>query len=97
MRNRVPVFAAKIAYSTYDNARATSNLSADRNCIGCGLCALKCPVKAIEIRDGRTVWVKDKCAICFGCLHRCPKFSIQYGNGKATRRHGQYHNPYVNI
>ena len=24
-----------------------------------------------------------------------PKFSIQYGNGKGTRRHGQYHNPDV--
>lgn len=31
------------------------------------------------------------------CLHRCPKFSIQYGNGKRTRAHGQYVNPSVTI
>ncbi|MBQ3842804.1 MAG: EFR1 family ferrodoxin [Ruminiclostridium sp.] len=97
MKNKVPVFSAKIAYSTYDSARATKNLSADENCIGCGLCAAKCPAGAIEMHDKRPVWVKDKCAMCFGCLHRCPKFSIQYGSGKGTRKHGQYLNPNVKI
>ena len=34
--------------------------------------------------------------MCLGCLHRCPKFAISYGNGK-TDRHGQYKNPYTRI
>lgn len=32
---------------------------------------------------------------CIGCLHRCPKFSIQYENH--TKKHGQYTNPNVNV
>jgi len=28
--------------------------------------------------------------MCLGCLHRCPKYAIYYGNGKATNAHGQY-------
>lgn len=65
-------------------------------CIGCGLCARKCPIQAIEIQDKKPVWVKKKCALCFRCLHHCPKFAIQYGNGK-TKLHGQYRNPHVKV
>lgn len=55
----------------YDNkTRRTSNLSVESSCIGCGLCAKKCPVHAMEMRNGRPVWVKDHCAMCLGCLHR---------------------------
>ena len=35
-------------------------------------------------------------ADCIGCLHRSPKFAIQYGNGK-TKEHGQYTNPHVKV
>ncbi len=76
--------------------RKTKNFYVEEQCIGCGLCAGKCPVQAIEIRDKRPVWVKDECALCFRCLHHCPKFAIQYGNGK-TKQHGQYRNPNVKM
>ena len=86
-----PLFIGKIGKHIYDNkTRKTSNLSATDDCIGCGLCAKKCPVKAIEIIDKKPMWVKEECAMCLGCLHRCPKFAIIYGNGKSTRKHGQY-------
>ena len=55
------------------------------------LCARKCPDQAIEMRDGRPVWVKERCIMCLGCLHRCPKFAIQYDD--RTREHGQYRHP----
>ena len=65
----------------------------DVSCIGCGLCAKNCPVSAIEIRNKKPVWVKDRCVMCLSCLHHCPKFAIQYEN--RTKKHGQYTNPNV--
>ncbi len=92
-----PIFVVKaISQPIYNRrARLTSRLSVDENCIGCGLCAKKCPIQAIQMQEGKPVWVKEKCVMCLGCLHRCPKFSIQCGN--KTRKHGQYTNPNVKI
>lgn len=89
MHITTPRFAGEIGKRIYDNkARRTRNLAVESTCIGCGLCAKQCPIRAIEMQDKRPVWVKDKCTMCLGCLHRCPKFAIQYG--KNTKRHGQY-------
>ena len=95
MSPRTPAFITEwIAEPIYNNkVRRTMNFHVEDTCIGCGLCAKKCPVQAIEIQDKRPVWVKDKCVMCLGCLHRCPKFAIQYG--KNTKKHGQYTNPNV--
>lgn len=41
------------------------------------------------------VWTKEERILCLGCLHRCPKFAIQYG--KHTKEHGQYLNPHVKL
>ena len=97
MSPRIPAFITEwIAEPIYNcKVRRTINFHAEDTCIGCGLCAKKCPVNAIEMHDERPVWVKDKCVMCLGCLHRCPKFSIQYG--KNTKKHGQYTNPNVTV
>lgn len=89
MHLTMPYFTGVIGKMIYDSStQNTSNLTLEDSCIGCGLCAKKCPVHAIEIQNKRPVWVKDQCAMCLGCLHRCPKFAIQCG--KNTKRHGQY-------
>lgn len=91
-----PYVAHFVTEPMYNKARKTKNFHVEDSCIGCGLCAIKCPVQAIEIQDKKPVWVKDQCALCLRCLHHCPKFAIQYGNGK-TKQHGQYTNPNVKV
>ncbi len=75
-------------YGGYEEMRRTSSLSVSENCIACGLCAEQCPVDAIEIQNGRPIWVKGKCAMCLSCLHHCPEFAIH--RGEKTKIHGQY-------
>ena len=92
MQRKTPIALTKLVHGfQYDRMRRTGHLAIEDSCVGCGLCAKNCPVSAIEIQDGRPVWVKDKCAMCLGCLHRCPKFAIQYDD--RTRSHGQYIHP----
>ena len=88
----VPKLAGKIGKQIYDRSTSkTANLTVTADCVGCGLCAKKCPVQAIEIREKKPVWVKEHCVMCLGCLHRCPKNAIECGPN--TRKHGQYIHP----
>ena len=96
MQNPVPYFVRLVTKQLLDQARKTKKFYVEESCIGCGLCADRCPVKAIEIKNKKPVWVKEQCALCLRCLHHCPKFSIQYGNGK-TKQHGQYRNPHTTV
>ena len=89
MNFTTPYITGVIGKKIYDDkTRYTRNLSVTDSCVGCGLCAKKCPVHAIDIMENRPVWTKERCTMCLGCLHRCPEFAIQYG--KNTGKHGQY-------
>lgn len=95
MKDKLSNVMALIYPSFYKALSRTKNLTVEDSCVGCGLCAQKCPVQAIEMRAGKPVWVKKNCAMCLGCLHRCPQFAIQYGPN--TKAHGQYRNPNVEL
>ncbi len=90
-KDKKPKFMCRFARALYGGARKTAHLNVNKDCIGCGICEKGCPVDAIKIVDGRPEWVKEKCTMCLGCLHNCPKFAIQYDD--KTKNNGQYNHP----
>lgn len=44
---------------------------ATRECVGCGICAAKCPVRAIDPSDPKLV-DRDACISCMRCISVCP-------------------------
>ena len=75
-------------YPSYLSGRKTAKFFSDESCVGCGLCAQRCPVQAIRMTDGRPKWVADRCVHCMACL-RCN--AVQYG--KRTKGKKRYVNP----
>lgn len=76
-----------LLYPFYDITRKTAKFYTDEKCVGCGTCASRCPAKAIEMINGKPVWVKDKCDHCLSCI-RCN--AVQYGKrtvGKYRYKH----------
>lgn len=69
----------------YNIFRVTSKFYADEKCTSCGLCEKICPDGAIEIRNGRPVWIKSKCQHCTACINRCHAKAIQFGKNTAGR------------
>lgn len=86
--NPVKSIMTSIMYPMYEKARTTKGFYTDDQCIGCGVCAGRCPVKAIEMIDHKPVWVKDKCVFCMSCV-RCG--AIQYKDKMIGRR--RYRHP----
>lgn len=86
---------APIAYAAhllgYPPMRRTEKFTVTCACVGCGLCAKRCPIGAIELINGQPAWLKPTCTGCLACLHHCPKYAILRGRG--TARHGQYTHP----
>lgn len=74
----------------YVDGGKTDKFKVANDCISCGLCERQCPSRAIEMKDGKPVWIKEKCNLCLRCLHRCPEFAISYG--EKSKMHGQYFN-----
>lgn len=63
-------------------------------CISCESCAKMCPVKNIEMLDGKPIFLHH-CAQCMACIQWCPKKAINYKDKTENRR--RYHNPGITI
>jgi len=79
---------AKYAYAGVRDCTAAYNLhggplSCSFGCVGFGNCARVCPFGAIEVVDGLSRIMEDKCKGCEKCVAACPKKLISmYERGK---------------
>jgi len=71
-------------------AKMDRSFLSDEKCNHCGICSRVCPVKNIEMKDGKPEW-KHKCEQCLACIQWCPKEAIQYGSKTSVRK--RYQNP----
>ncbi|MFA7256283.1 MAG: EFR1 family ferrodoxin [Kiritimatiellales bacterium] len=69
--------------------RADRFFRADDKCNGCGICEKICPVKNVEMTDGKPKWL-GHCEQCYACFHWCPQQAVQYGYSSKQVR---YHHP----
>ncbi|MDD4849558.1 MAG: EFR1 family ferrodoxin [Gemmiger sp.] len=53
-------------------------------CIGCGLCAGRCPLKNITLVNKRPHW-NGSCTHCMACIGGCPVAAIEYKNSSKGR------------
>jgi ferredoxin len=89
----VPSLFTTFAAPLYRRGHKTRKFFATDACNHCRLCADICPENAIDMQDGKPVWVKDRCTYCLACLHRCPVQAIQHG--RTTRGKRRYVNPNI--
>ena len=63
----------------------TDKLKIGDSCVGCGLCAEKCPMENIKMKDGRAV-SGDRCTMCYRCISLCPQKAITLLGDKVTEQ-----------
>jgi len=71
----------------------SKDYNVNENCSNCGTCVRLCPVKNIEIIDGKHQF-KNYCEQCLSCIHYCPQKAINYKN--VTQKRRRYNNPEIN-
>ena len=69
-----------LAYYLVGRFAFAKSFYASNNCDNCGLCIEQCPVKAIEINNGRPFWT-FKCESCMRCMNTCPQRAIETAHG----------------
>ncbi|MCL2773983.1 MAG: EFR1 family ferrodoxin [Oscillospiraceae bacterium] len=81
-------------YKSDKIANKDSGYVVSENCNGCGICQSVCPVKNIEMPNGKPSF-RHKCEQCVACIQFCPQRAINYKNRTQNRR--RYTNPDVTV
>ncbi|MCL2111351.1 MAG: EFR1 family ferrodoxin [Clostridiales bacterium] len=55
--------------------RGLKSVWVDEDCNACLLCVTNCPMKNLEIVNGKVV-AKDNCTMCYRCINKCPQKAI---------------------
>ncbi len=66
----------------------SDKLKISSQCIGCGLCARNCPMKNIQMSEGKPI-PGNRCTMCYRCISQCPKQAITL-IGKAVTEQCRY-------
>lgn len=60
----------------------------DRRCVGCGLCLVTCPERALLRARHRPEVVEARCTGCLACIEVCPVDAITEGAPTLPTREG---------
>lgn len=58
-------------------SKAPRKLLVEDWCVGCGQCAIHCPMKAITVIEGKAKAAPDRCVLCGYCGAYCPEFCLK--------------------
>ena len=48
------------------------------NCIGCGICVRRCPVRAISLIGSKAIINDQECIRCGTCHEVCPRHAVRH-------------------
>jgi len=86
-------FAENLLYQIFSEKMFHKMMFGERefkysNCTGCGVCAKRCPMQIIEMRDNKPVIndsVSAKCCYCAECYNNCKFDAISWDLSKSKR------------
>ena len=61
----------------YATTVSDQGFGAGGGCVGCGLCAKRCPLNNITMKESRPHW-NGNCTHCMACIGGCPTEAIEY-------------------
>ncbi|MHA2126074.1 MAG: 4Fe-4S binding protein [Promethearchaeota archaeon] len=63
----------------------------EEECIGCGVCVKKCPMKALHLEDKKVIFDPERCLGCGVCVHKCKQnasYLVQRGEEQQFPKNG---------
>jgi ferredoxin len=70
-----PIVSGKLTKRILRTLKERPIVVDEKKCIKCGLCAKKCPAKAIKLKPFPVI-DKKKCIRCFCCMEICPEDAL---------------------
>ena len=91
MQRKVPMPIAKWFYNMEYDTMKTSHFHVENTCVGCGLCAQKCPISAIDITNKQPVW--NQSSVLYAFLAYTIVLNLQFNTVKERKTWTMVHFP----